>query len=232
MRWRPLSRGRTVSDDDYTQYLDALLKAAIEGSDEALWKFLAEVRIVLKYKATMYLRDQRDDEGKDGRFDAGAGKQSLPLSKVFGTARQARKATKRRPEAGPPAPAHRHKGDKASRKRMATVGTAYTVDRYLRTPEQVLAALFRDGDRRPRSVDLPTPPGQAGSGPAYRWTMVWTRCPAWTLSIRGWPIRWTTKSGIRAAEGNAARHASNGANQDFLNSITSPCPSTLWDLCA
>lgn len=45
-----------------------------------------------------------------------------------------------------PAPkAHRTKGDKASRKRMATVGTVYSVDRYRRTPEEVVAALFRDG---------------------------------------------------------------------------------------
>jgi hypothetical protein len=43
-----------------------------------------------------------------------------------------------------PAPAHRSKGEKASQKRMATVGTAYSVDRYMRTPEQVVAALFRD----------------------------------------------------------------------------------------
>ena len=45
-----------------------------------------------------------------------------------------------------PAPAsYRTKGDKASQKRMATVGTVYSVDRYLRTPEEVVAALFRDG---------------------------------------------------------------------------------------
>jgi hypothetical protein len=54
-----------------------------------------------------------------------------------------------------PAPAaYRTKGDKASQKRMATVGTAYSVDRHVRTPEQVVAALFRDGPRpeagRPR----------------------------------------------------------------------------------
>ncbi len=55
-------------------------------------------------------------------------------------------------------PAHRHKGDKASHKRMATVGTAYTVDRYVRTPEEVLAALFRDGDRPEER--RPTPQGK------------------------------------------------------------------------
>jgi hypothetical protein len=54
----------------------------------------------------------------------------------------------------PAPPAYRTKGDKASQKRMATVGTVYSVDRYVRTPEQVVAALFRDGPRpeegRPR----------------------------------------------------------------------------------
>jgi hypothetical protein len=50
---------------------------------------------------------------------------------------------RRQPE--DPAPkAHRTKGDKASKKRMATVGTVYGVDRYRRTAEEVVAALFRD----------------------------------------------------------------------------------------
>jgi hypothetical protein len=42
---------------------------------------------------------------------------------------------------------HRHKGDKASQKRMATAGAAYTVDRYERTPQEVMTALFRDSPR-------------------------------------------------------------------------------------
>jgi len=55
-----------------------------------------------------------------------------------------------------PAPvAYRTKGDKASQKRMATVGTAYSVDRYVRTPEEVVAALFRDGP--PPEEDRPRP---------------------------------------------------------------------------
>ena len=44
----------------------------------------------------------------------------------------------------PPPTGHRTKGDKASRKRMATVATVYTVDRHVRTAEEVVAALFRD----------------------------------------------------------------------------------------
>ncbi len=51
--------------------------------------------------------------------------------------------------------AHRTKGDKASQKRMATVATVYTVDRYRRTPEEVVAALFRDAPER--SADRPRP---------------------------------------------------------------------------
>jgi hypothetical protein len=60
----------------------------------------------------------------------------------------------RRDPEDPAPPAYRTKGDKASQKRMATVGTVYSVDRYVRTPAQVVAALFRDGPRpeaeRPR----------------------------------------------------------------------------------
>jgi hypothetical protein len=50
-----------------------------------------------------------------------------------------------RRSADDPAPVtHRTKGDKASQKQMATVATVYTVDRHVRTPEEVVAALFRD----------------------------------------------------------------------------------------
>jgi len=53
------------------------------------------------------------------------------------------------------ASAHRGKGEKASRKRMATVAAAYSVDRYRRTPEEVVAALFRDAPEPAR--DRPQP---------------------------------------------------------------------------
>jgi hypothetical protein len=43
--------------------------------------------------------------------------------------------------------AHRGKGDKASKKRMAIIGTVYSVDRHPRTAEDVTAALFRDAAR-------------------------------------------------------------------------------------
>jgi hypothetical protein len=61
----------------------------------------------------------------------------------------------RRSADDPPPKAHRTKGDKASRKRMATVATVYTVDRYRRTAEEVVAALFRDAPEPCR--DRPKP---------------------------------------------------------------------------
>jgi hypothetical protein len=61
----------------------------------------------------------------------------------------------RRSADDPPPKAHRSKGDKASQKRMATVATVYSVDRYRRTPEEVVAALFRDAPEP--SHDRPKP---------------------------------------------------------------------------
>jgi hypothetical protein len=61
----------------------------------------------------------------------------------------------RRQADDPPAKAHRTKGEKASQKRMATVATVYTVDPYRRTPEEVVAALFRDAPEPSR--DRPQP---------------------------------------------------------------------------
>jgi hypothetical protein len=65
-----------------------------------------------------------------------------------------------------PAPkAHRTKGDKASKKRMATVAAVYSVDRYVRTPEQVVAALFRDA------------PEPSGKRPQPQGKQVWASLP-------------------------------------------------------
>jgi hypothetical protein len=61
----------------------------------------------------------------------------------------------RRAADAPPAKAHRSKGDKASRKRMATVAAVYSVDRHVRTAEQVVAALFRDGPAPPARRPVP-----------------------------------------------------------------------------
>ena len=61
-----------------------------------------------------------------------------------------------RRQAEDPVPAaHRTKGQKASQKRMATVGSVYSVDRFVRTPEEVVAALFRDPDQKKRPRPKP-----------------------------------------------------------------------------
>src|SRR5947209_10452169 len=63
----------------------------------------------------------------------------------------------RRPADAPPVRDHdRKRGPKKDRKRKAIVGAVYTVERYVRSPEQVLEALFREpatpqhGTTRPR----------------------------------------------------------------------------------
>ena len=59
----------------------------------------------------------------------------------------------RRPADAPTIYDHQHRpGPKPDRKKMATVGSVYTVDRYVRTPEEVVEALFRKpGEDRPES---------------------------------------------------------------------------------
>jgi hypothetical protein len=52
-----------------------------------------------------------------------------------------------RPVAETPAGVHRTKGEKANKKQMACIGCVYSVDRHIRTPEELVATLFRDPDR-------------------------------------------------------------------------------------
>lgn len=65
----------------------------------------------------------------------------------------------------PPIQDHQHQpGPKPDRKRMATIGAVYSVDPYIRTPEQVLEALFHD-PAEPRPDDGPERPR-----PQHKWT--------------------------------------------------------------
>lgn len=52
-----------------------------------------------------------------------------------------------RPVEEKPTGAHRTKGEKANKKQMACIGCIYSVDPHVRTPEQLVATLFRDPDR-------------------------------------------------------------------------------------
>jgi hypothetical protein len=51
------------------------------------------------------------------------------------------------------------KKERPGNRRMATLGCVYTVDRYVRTPEQIVAALFRD-DSVPQPPKRPAPHGK------------------------------------------------------------------------
>ena len=56
----------------------------------------------------------------------------------------------RRPADAPPIMDHQHRsGPKPDRKKMATLGAVYSIDRLVRTPEEVVESLFRD-PRQPR----------------------------------------------------------------------------------
>jgi hypothetical protein len=59
----------------------------------------------------------------------------------------------RRPADAPPIMDHQHRtGPKPDRKKMATVGAVYSIDRLVRTPEEVVESLFRKpGEPRPKT---------------------------------------------------------------------------------
>jgi hypothetical protein len=52
-----------------------------------------------------------------------------------------------RPTTAPPPGIHRKKGEKANKKQMACIGCVYTVDLHIRTPEELVAVLFREAPR-------------------------------------------------------------------------------------
>jgi hypothetical protein len=88
-----------------------------------------------------------------------------------------------RRSADDPAPAaHRTKGEKASRKQMATVASIYSVDRHVRTAEEVVASLFRDKPQKPRP---PRPkPQKNRCGPTCRASRGRKSRPASTWCMR------------------------------------------------
>lgn len=71
----------------------------------------------------------------------------------------------RRPADGRPVGARRKKGEKANKKQMATIGCVYTVDPKLRTPEELVEALFRE---------RPTPRRDRASEAVARHKRVWS----------------------------------------------------------
>ena len=65
----------------------------------------------------------------------------------------------RRPADAPPIMDHQHRvGPKPDRKKMATLGAVYSIDRFRRTPEDVVESLFRDPHEKPTAEHSPPRP--------------------------------------------------------------------------
>jgi hypothetical protein len=94
-------------------------------------------------------------------------RESRPLPKaeqegeVFVVSGDGKGVVMRRDEGEAKPVAFRKRGDKANKKRMAVVGAVYSIDRFIRTPQEVTATLFRDprqpGEGRP---ERPEPAGK------------------------------------------------------------------------
>ena len=71
------------------------------------------------------------------------------------------KTTSQDPPVPPPAAPHQggqeNKQGEAGKKKMALVGAVYTVDPFIRTPEQILEALFRDATKKEDPPSRPKP---------------------------------------------------------------------------
>jgi hypothetical protein len=121
------------------------------GSESAFARVAATVKDILKIEQPVGSLEQniRHMAASVEPF-----RQSRPLpeaadeGELFVASADGKGVVIRRGPGDPPPKAHRDKGDKANKKRMAIVGAIHSVDRYKRTPEEVTAALFRD-PRRP-----------------------------------------------------------------------------------
>jgi hypothetical protein len=103
-------------------------------------------------RMNMQMAQQVDDFRAERAMPSAAAEGEILVSSTDGKG-----VVMRRAEGETIPPAHRTKGDKASRKEMAIVGAVYTVDRYVRTAEQVVAALFGDQQGEAKPPPRPKP---------------------------------------------------------------------------
>jgi hypothetical protein len=97
----------------------------------------------------------------------------------------------------PPAGAHRKKGEKANQKQMACIGCVYTVRPHVRTPAELISALFRDppAPREPGAADAADGgPGDPPAAPQARQKRYWAEL---TREVAGRVVR---------AQGQVFRH--------------------------
>lgn len=114
------------------------------------------------------------------------------------------------------------KKERPGNRRMATLGCVYTVDRYVRTPEQIVAALFRD-DTVPQPPDRPeacgkryrayfaeTDPAEEEAAPSAYLTWAWIAQEVTVRRRSGEPI-------IRLMDGQASLwEASDACLDEFV----------------
>ena len=148
----PLDARLQLPESDYSYLL--------QKWDQALGCEVAFARVAATLHDVLGLKQPVDSLEHMNRHMAQAVepfRQARPLPKpakeaaVFVVSADGKGIVMRRGPDDPAPKAHRGKGDKANKKRMAVVGALYSVGRYPRSPEEVVAALFRD----------PRQPGQA-----------------------------------------------------------------------
>lgn len=90
----------------------------------------------------------------------------------------------------PPIHDHQHqRGPKPDRKKMATIGAVYSVDPFVRTPEEVVQALFHDPQEAGPKRKRPRPCHKRMRRPGTRLKPV-VGCPAQPCGRRGKRDRW------------------------------------------
>jgi hypothetical protein len=151
----PLDNRLQLPQGDYSYLLqewDATL-----GCESAFARVAATIEGILGVEQPV---DSLERQSRQMAQSVAPFRESRPLpepeeeGEIFVVSDDAKGVVMRRAEGEPrPDPAHRKRGDKANKKRMAVVGAVYSVDRFVRTPEEMTATLFRDprqaGEKEP-----------------------------------------------------------------------------------
>ena len=130
----------------------------------------------------------------------------------------------RRPADAPPIMDHQHRtGPKPDRKKMATLGAVYSIDRLVRTPEEVVESLFRD-PRQPR----PKTPRPHPCHKQMR-AMLDHRRHEWRRGGRAggglWlDMRANGSAACRQRQAHRVHHGRRGGAMEYEGSVSSGCP--------
>lgn len=150
----PLDNRLQLPDSDYSYLLQEW--GAALGCESAFARVATTLRDILGVKQPVDSLE-RNNRRMAEAVEPFRGARPVPTpadeGDVFVISADGKGVPMRRGPGDPPAKAHRGKGDKANKKRMAIVGAVYSVARNPRTAAEVTAALFRD----PRPAGAPGP---------------------------------------------------------------------------